>query len=75
MLSYRDRFAQSTARQRLGKHVPTHTWPTIQQKTCFLCGPRHATVEEVCFLCGPRHATIKAVFSAWSVPRLYNRSL
>jgi hypothetical protein len=63
-------------------------WATQQKKSCFLCGLRHATEEElfsvwseprnrrraVFCVAGARNNR-RAVFSAWSLPRLYNGSL
>jgi hypothetical protein len=46
--TYCDGFAQSIARQQLGKHVRTHTWPTIQQTRCFLCGPLREFARKLC---------------------------
>jgi hypothetical protein len=64
-LSYCDGFAQSIARQRLGKHsrqrILKGKVPSARQRSCNT--PRQQSWQQ------------KDVFPMWSVPRLYNKSV
>jgi hypothetical protein len=60
-LKYCNGFDQRIARQRLGKHIPTHAPPK--------------NMVEVFSIWSASHNSTSVVFSAWSVPRLYNGSV
>jgi hypothetical protein len=64
--------ARSIARQRLSKQARNKRGQQHSRRGVFYVV---RATQQKCFLCGPRHPTVQELFSAWSVLRLYNENV